>query len=283
MKYDFTTVLDRTGHDCLAADKIPFEGIQPDAGFDTIPMWVADMAFPTAPPILEAIRTRMEMPNFGYFALPEAYYDSIINWHKTRNGVEGLAPKHIGYENGVLGGLSSALQTFTAPGEKILVHSPTYVGFTHTFEDKIRTIKIAQNEGLCVCSGGIIGMGETWDDRIDMALTLAELDIQSIPLNALMPIKGTPLQDTPQISAEDVARTVAIFRFINPTANIRLGAGRGILPKSGETVIGRGASASITGNMLTTAGAATIDSDMQMLKRLGLTNKPEEAQPGSRD
>ena len=146
---------------------------------------------------------------------------------------------------------------------------------THTFEDKIRTIKIAQNEGLCVCSGGIISMGETWDDRIDMALTLAELDIQSIPLNALMPIKGTPLQDTPQISAEDVARTVAIFRFINPTANIRLGASRGILPKSGETVIGRGASASITGNMLTTAGAATIDSDMKMLKRLGLTNNPE--------
>ncbi len=148
---------------------------------------------------------------------------------------------------------------------------------THTFEDKIRTIKIAQNEGLCVCSGGIIGMGETWDDRIDMALTLAELGIQSIPLNALMPIKGTPLQDVPQISAEDVARTVAIFRFINPTANIRLGAGRGILPGSGATVIGRGASASITGNMLTTAGAATITSDMEMLKKLGLTNKPEKA------
>ena len=148
---------------------------------------------------------------------------------------------------------------------------------THTFEDKIRTIKIAQKAGMCVCSGGIIGMGETWDDRIDMALTLAELDIQSIPLNALMPIKGTPLQDMPQISAEDVARTIAIFRFINPTANIRLGAGRGILPESGATVIGRGASASITGNMLTTAGAATIASDMQMLRKLGLTNNPEEA------
>ena len=148
---------------------------------------------------------------------------------------------------------------------------------THTFEDKIRTIKIAQKEGMCVCSGGIIGMGDTWDDRIDMALTLAELGIESIPLNALMPIKGTPLQDTPQISAEDVARTVAIFRFINPTANIRLGAGRGILPQSGETGLGRGASASLTGNMLTTAGAATIASDMEMLKKLGLTNKPEEA------
>ena len=154
---------------------------------------------------------------------------------------------------------------------------------THTFEDKIRTIKIAQEAGMCVCSGGIIGMGEDWDDRFDMALTLAELGIESIPINALMPIKGTPLQDMPQISAEDVMRTIAIFRFINPAANIRLAAGRGILPESGATVMGRGASASITGNMLTTAGAATIDSDMQMLKKLGLTNKPEEAQLGSRD
>lgn len=149
---------------------------------------------------------------------------------------------------------------------------------THTFEDKIRTIKIAQEAGMCVCSGGIIGMGEDWDDRFDMALTLAELGIESIPINALMPIKGTPLQDMPQISAEDVMRTIAIFRFINPAANIRLAAGRGILPESGATVMGRGASASITGNMLTTAGAATIASDMDMLKRLGLTNKEDEAE-----
>jgi biotin synthase len=148
---------------------------------------------------------------------------------------------------------------------------------THTFEDKIRTIKIAQKEGMHVCSGGIIGMGETWDDRIDMALTLAELDIRSIPLNVLMPIKGTPLQDMPQVSAEDAARTAAIFRFINPAAHIRLAGGRGVFPGSGATVMGRGVSACITGNMLTTAGAATISTDMQMLKDLGLTNNPEEA------
>lgn len=110
------------------------------------------MAFPTAPPILESIRARMEMPNFGYFALPKAYYDSIINWHKTRNKVEGLEPKHIGYENGVLGGLSSALQAFTAPGEKILVHSPTYVGFTHTFED---TGRVAVHSPLVRDENGI--------------------------------------------------------------------------------------------------------------------------------
>ena len=80
MKYDFTTVLDRAGHDCLAADKIPFDDVKPDPGFDVIPMWVADMSFPTAPPILDAIRKRMEMPNFGYFELPELYYDKTACW-----------------------------------------------------------------------------------------------------------------------------------------------------------------------------------------------------------
>ena len=135
MNYDFTTVLDRAGHDCLAADRIPFPDAAVDPGFDPIPMWIADMSFPTAPPILEAIRARMEQPHFGYFTPPKGCYDAIIDWQRTRNGVEGLEPKHIGYENGVLGGLSSALQAFTAPGEKVLLHSPTYVGFTHTLED----------------------------------------------------------------------------------------------------------------------------------------------------
>lgn len=148
---------------------------------------------------------------------------------------------------------------------------------THTFEDKIRTIRIAQQEGLCVCSGGIIGMGEDWDDRFDMAITLAELGIESIPINALMPIPGTPLEHRPRISAEDVLRTFGIFRFLNPTANIRLAAGRAILPGTGATVLGRGASASITGDMLTTAGAATIARDKQMLRELGLTNRREDA------
>ena len=148
---------------------------------------------------------------------------------------------------------------------------------THTFDDKIRTIKAAQKAGLFVCSGGIIGMGENWDDRFDMAVTLAELNIRSIPINALTPIKGTPMGDMPQISAADIERTLAIFRFINPTAHIRLAAGRGLLPDSGATVFGRGVSAMITGNMLTTAGAATITTDLKMLKKLGLTNIETEA------
>ena len=135
MKYDFTTVLDRRGRGSTAADVIPFKGFQVDEGFDPIPMWIADMSFKAAPAVMDAIYRRMEMPNFGYFPLPKEYFDSIIRWQQKRNSVEGLLPEHIGYENGVLGGVSSVLQAFTAPGEEVLVHSPTYVGFTHTFQD----------------------------------------------------------------------------------------------------------------------------------------------------
>ena len=145
---------------------------------------------------------------------------------------------------------------------------------THTYEDKIRTIKIAQKEGLCVCSGGIIGMGETWEDRIDMAVSLAELGIESIPINALMPIKGTKLEHLAELPAEDILRTIAFFRYINPTANIRLAAGRKLLPKNGETAFFGGASASITGNMLTTSGT-TIREDVAMLKRLGFNQEKQ--------
>lgn len=140
MTYDFTTVLDRSGRDSLAADKIPFEGAAVDAGFSVIPMWIADMSYPAAPPVLKAIKKRLEFPSMGYFPLSKEYFDSIIDWQKRRNGVEGLLPEHIGYENGVLGGVSAAVQAFTAPGDKILVHSPTYVGFTHTLEDLGRPI-----------------------------------------------------------------------------------------------------------------------------------------------
>ncbi|MGI5977654.1 MAG: MalY/PatB family protein [Candidatus Limivicinus sp.] len=140
MKYDFTTILERKGKDSLAADVIPFENVKPEEGFSVIPMWIADMSFPAAPAILRSIRKRMEMPNFGYFALSDEYFDSIINWQSRRNGVEGLTKECIGYENGVLGGVSAAVQAFSAPGDKILVHAPTYVGFTHTLESIGRPI-----------------------------------------------------------------------------------------------------------------------------------------------
>lgn len=139
---------------------------------------------------------------------------------------------------------------------------------THSFDQKIETIRRAQAEGMCVCSGGIIGMGESWQDRIDMALTLEELGIDSIPINALMPIPGTPLEHLPRISREDILRTIAIFRYINPEANIRLAAGRALLHHAGEDAFQSGASASITGNMLTTSGT-TIVSDRQMLQEMG--------------
>ena len=134
MQYDFDTILDRRGRDALALDMIPYDGVEPKEGFSRIPMWVADMSFPTAPPVLEAIRARLDHPNFGYFQLSDAYFDSIIRWQQARHGVTGLERQHIGYENGVLGGVSSVVQALTCPGEPILVHSPTYVGFTHTLE-----------------------------------------------------------------------------------------------------------------------------------------------------
>lgn len=139
---------------------------------------------------------------------------------------------------------------------------------THTYDQKIETLKKVKAEGMCACSGGIIGMGETWEDRLDMAVSLAELGIDSIPINALMPIKGTPLENLPQLTEDEILRTIAFFRYINPEANIRLAAGRALLTNDGEIAFQSGASATITGNMLTTAACATIRSDRQMLMNL---------------
>ena len=139
---------------------------------------------------------------------------------------------------------------------------------THTYDQKIETLKKVKAEGMCACSGGIIGMGETWEDRLDMAISLAELGIDSIPINALMPIKGTPLEDLPRLTEEDILRTISFFRYINPMANIRLAAGRALLTNDGEIAFQSGASATITGNMLTTVACATIRSDKHMLENL---------------
>lgn len=146
---------------------------------------------------------------------------------------------------------------------------------THTYEQKVETLKKVKAEGMCACSGGIIGMGETWEDRLDIAVSLAELGIDSIPINALMPIKGTPLEDLPQLTEDEILRTIAFFRYINPAANIRLAAGRALLTGDGELAFQSGASATITGNMLTTAACATIRSDRQMLESLHRDVTPE--------
>ena len=134
MKYDFTSILDRKGMDAIAVapEDDPY-GIAPvgeiKEGFDLIPMWVADMNFPTVPTITDAIIERAKHPAFGYFGPRKEYFDSIIRWQETRNRITGLEPKHIGYQNGVLGGVLSALAVLCSAGDNVLVHSPTYVGF----------------------------------------------------------------------------------------------------------------------------------------------------------
>ncbi len=139
---------------------------------------------------------------------------------------------------------------------------------THTFEDKLECIRRAKAAGLEVCSGGIIGMGESWQDRIDMALTLSELGVSSIPINALIPIKGTPLENIDRINEPDILRTVAIFRFIVPEADIRLAAGRNLMNNCGERAFLSGANSAITGDMLTTSGNR-IREDIEMMNRIG--------------
>lgn len=138
MKYDFTSLIDRQGRDALAVDGLGKNpGGAPGApreGFDAIPMWVADMNFPTAPTVQKAVIDRMRHPAFGYFEPREEYFDAIIRWQEKRNGVSGLTRECIGYENGVLGGLISALKAFAAPGDCVLIHSPTYIGFTGSIE-----------------------------------------------------------------------------------------------------------------------------------------------------
>jgi biotin synthetase len=138
---------------------------------------------------------------------------------------------------------------------------------THDFEDKIKGIRAAHKVGLKVCSGGIIGMGEDFNDRIDMALTLAAEKVESIPLNVLIPIKGTALEDMKQLDEDEILRTVAMFRFICPTAYIRLAAGRNTMTDSGARAFRAGANATITGDMLTTSGN-NIDQDKEMLKNM---------------
>jgi cystathionine beta-lyase len=139
MRFDFTTIPDRRGRDAIAADGLGdgtgFSPAAPKEGFDSIPLWVADMSFATAPSITRAIHERVDHPFFGYFETSDAYYRSIIDWHKSRKGVSDLTRDNIWYENGVLGGVMSALGVLASRGDSVLVHSPTYVGFTFSCDN----------------------------------------------------------------------------------------------------------------------------------------------------
>ena len=135
MKYDFTTIMDRRGWDALAVDNIPFPDVKIREGFDMIPMWVADMNFPAAPSIPEAIIRRVRHTAYGYFRPRDEYFEAIIRWQQEGHGVTGLTRECIGYENGVLGGVISALNVICSKGDKVLLHSPTYIGFTSCVEN----------------------------------------------------------------------------------------------------------------------------------------------------
>lgn len=132
MKYDFTSIIDRRGRDAMAVDQMPggLENVVIKEGFDKIPMWVADMNFPTVPTIPEAVIARAEHPAYGYFRPPVTYFDSIIHWHKERYGMEGIEPKHIAFENGVLGSMLTALRVFCSPGDAVMLHAPIYTSFS---------------------------------------------------------------------------------------------------------------------------------------------------------
>ena len=139
MKYDFTSIIDRRGWDAIAVDSVyndsDFGPDAPREGFDVIPMWVADMNFPALPTIQEAIHQRVDHPAYGYFSPRREYTNSIISWQEQRNGVTGLKAEHIGYENGVLGGVLSVLGVICSKGDNVLVHAPTYIGFTSSLEN----------------------------------------------------------------------------------------------------------------------------------------------------
>lgn len=139
---------------------------------------------------------------------------------------------------------------------------------THTQKDKIDSLQAAEKAGLSICSGGIMGLGESMEDRIDLAFTLRELGVQSVPVNMLNPIPGTPYENNPRLTEEEMCRIVAVFRFILPKAFIRLAGGRGLMQDQGRRCFQSGANAAITGDMLTTAGI-TIQKDMEMLEELG--------------
>ena len=144
-----------------------------------------------------------------------------------------------------------------------------FICTTHTYDERIKTIMAAKEIGLEICSGGIIGMGESYEDRIDFAFEIKNLKVQSVPVNILMPIKGTPFENLQVLSNEEILRTFAVFRFIMPSQVIRCAAGRKNLGNNGEKAFLSGANALISGDFLTTSGS-TSEEDINMLKKLGL-------------
>lgn len=151
--------------------------------------------------------------------------------------------------------------------------APSYFGklcTTHTIADKVKTLQLAKSVGMTVCSGGIIGMGESMEQRVELAATLSSVGVDSVPINILIPIQGTPLQDLPPISEEEIARSVAMFRFMLPDKFLRFAGGRARLSTEAECrILTGGMNGVLMGDMLTTIGNR-IDEDRKLFSSLGL-------------
>lgn len=242
MKYDFTSIMDRHGKDAIAVDAVGqpggFAPGGPKEGFDVIPMWVADMNFATVPTVVEAMAQRVAHPAYGYFSAADEYYDGIIRWQETRNGVVGLKKEHIGYENGVLGGVVSALNVLCSRGDNVLLHSPTYIGFTHSLEnngyhivhsplqqdekgiwrmdfaDMEEKIKANNIHAMIFCSPHN-PMGRVWEKwEIEAMMALCEkLDVSVISDEIWSDLTLCGYQHIPTQSVSDDAkmRTVALY------------------------------------------------------------------------
>lgn len=139
---------------------------------------------------------------------------------------------------------------------------------THTMEEKIQTINWAKEAGMGVCSGGIIGMGESEEQRIEFAFKLREIGAESIPINLLNPIEGTPMMGTPKLSDEEILTAFAMFRIINPKAKIRFAAGRADISHMMDKALKCGMSAALVGDLLTTLGSSVAE-DVKMLEDSG--------------
>lgn len=139
---------------------------------------------------------------------------------------------------------------------------------THTYGEKIRTIRWAQEAGLEVCSGGIIGMGETMEHRIELAIELHKLGIKSIPVNILMPVSGTPMENQAPLDSDEILTTIALFRLINPEAYIRFAGGRKFITDIQDKALKAGINAALVGDLLTTCGTK-VEDDIRSFRNAG--------------
>lgn len=269
---DLCTIVNGRSGRCSENCKYCAQSAYHHTGVEEYPLMSKEELFRHAKANQEGGANRFSIVTSGR-ALSGKEFENVLEAYKEMNDTLSI---HLCASHGIL--TEEQLQKLYEAGVRQYHHnietSKRYfpeICTSHTYDDRIKTIKLAQKAGLNVCSGGIIGMGETWADRIDMAISLSELNIKSIPINSLMAIPGTKLEGMPPLSGDDILRTIALFRFINPEADIRMAAGRKLMPENGATAFKAGASASITGNMLTTSGT-TMKDDLEILKKLGLTN-----------